>query len=189
MARQALLKYLPPRGFLHRLARLFVELALAGRFAFVVELLALHQGDFGLDVVALEVHRQGNDGEPFGFDPALQFVQLVFVQQQLARPFRLVVFAIAMAVVTDVDADQESLATAKLDETVLQLDFAAAGRLHFGAGQGHAGFEAVVDVIFMQGLPIAGNRAAVALLRLLQRRSSCLPVLSRSNVDSNPGQA
>jgi hypothetical protein len=53
--------------------------------------------------------------------------------------------------------DQERLAVADLDETILELDLAAPGGFDLGAEQLDSGLEAVMDVIFMESSSVAGQ--------------------------------
>src|SRR6202040_2732879 len=107
-------------SLLDRRRRLAIELLALLGLALVVELLALGQGDLDLDPVALEIDRQRHHGVSLEEGAAEEALDLAPLQQQAARALGQVVLAVAVAVRTDVGADQERLPVAELDEAVLQ---------------------------------------------------------------------
>src|SRR5712692_8067404 len=98
---------LPP--FFHRGGDLAIGLPCLLRGPFVVLLLAADDGDLRLDAISLEVKAEGNDRESFFDRLDEQLLDLAAVQQQLARPLRVMVLAIAVRVGRDVCAEEESL--------------------------------------------------------------------------------
>src|ERR1035437_10358992 len=90
------------------------HVALADRFALVVEVLALGQGelDLGARPWPRKVHPGRHQRQPTLSRAAEQAVDLLTVQQQLARPLRIVVGIRRRAVRGDVYADQPQLAVA-----------------------------------------------------------------------------
>ena len=69
-------------------------------------LLAVRHGDFNFRESALEVHPQGHEREPLLCRFGRETGNLPTVQQQLPRPFRLVVEAVAHRVFGDFAADE-----------------------------------------------------------------------------------
>src|SRR4029453_10202562 len=76
----------------------------------IVELLAARQGELDLGPPATrDVQPERADRLPPGLGRAEQLVELGWMEQQLARPLRLVVVAVALLERRDVRADQPRL--------------------------------------------------------------------------------
>src|SRR4051794_2678179 len=120
----------------HRALHLAFGLALADRLALVVDVLAAGEGDLDLGVWALEVHARRHDGETAFADPAGEAIDLLAVQQQLARAIRLVVLARGGLVVRDVQVVQPQLAVGRERRVaVAHLGAVGAQRLDLGPAQ------------------------------------------------------
>src|SRR5216684_7658004 len=104
---------LPP--FLHRGGDFAIGFPCLLRGPFVVLLLAADDGDLRLDAISLEVKAEGNDRESFFDRLDEQLLDLAAVQQQLARPLRVMVLAITVRVGRDVCTEEESLPLPKDD--------------------------------------------------------------------------
>src|SRR5437667_5779200 len=94
-------------GFALELA---APVALGNCAALVVDLLAATDPELELGSPVPDVEAQGDDGQALGLGAPDQLGDLVLVQEELSRPARLVVVAIALLVWRDVGADQPGLA-------------------------------------------------------------------------------
>src|SRR4051812_10756938 len=95
-------------------------LPLGERVALVPRLLALGQGDLDLGPAVEEVQRERDDREPLLADLALDLVDLLAVEQQLALAPRGVVGPGALGVLRDVHVVQPGLAAVDVHEPVDQ---------------------------------------------------------------------
>src|SRR6185436_610601 len=152
-----------PAAPLDRCLGLAVQLLLALGLPLVELLLPLGEADLQLDPVPLEVDRQRDDGEPLELGAAEQAVDLPPAQEELAHRLRRVVLPVAVAVGADVGADQVGLLVAELDVAVLELHPPLARRLDLGAAQLDPGLEGLEDLVVVQGAPVGGQWAALAL--------------------------
>src|SRR5712671_6864242 len=95
---------------------LALPVAVLDRLALVVRLLAGDQRDLDLGAAArIEIDLQGHDGTALALDGADQLADLLAMQQQLARPPRLMIEAVARGVFRDVGIDQPGLAAFLFD--------------------------------------------------------------------------
>src|SRR5690606_31609755 len=119
------------------LAQGSLDLALAvpraQRLPLVVLLLTARHRDLDLGDPARQIHLQGDDGEPFLLDAAQQAIDLLAMEQQLARAQRLVPEVTRLIVGGDVRVNQPQLAVARLDVALPQVDVPGANRLDLGA--------------------------------------------------------
>src|SRR3984893_11700393 len=152
----------------HRPVRFPLQLAVADRVAFVVQLLALDERDLRLRARPLEVEREGDAGDAPGRDGARPAFQLAPVQQQLPVPFGGVVRPGGGAVGRDVHADQVGLPGAELNVRILELRASFAKRLDLRARQHEACFGPVLDEILVKSLAVGGDR--LSLLFFLRGR-------------------
>src|ERR1700722_11649894 len=76
------------------------------------------------------------------------------MQQQLAPPGWLVIFAISMRVLADVSVQQPGFVAGHFGKAVLELDFAVLGRFDLGSGEGQARFIPLQQMVVMPGLAI-----------------------------------
>src|SRR5215212_8720419 len=95
-------------------AALAGPVALLLALAFVVQLLALGERnlDFGAAFV-VEIDFQRHDCHALALDRADQLVDLALMQQELARPLRLMVVTAGLLVLRDVGVEQPQLAIAR----------------------------------------------------------------------------
>src|SRR5262249_53956876 len=124
---------------LHCRARLAVYLSLPDGLALVVRLLAAGQADGELDLPALEIQAERNQGHSLLDGVPDEFPGLLAVQQQLAAPRRLMLGVAAVCILRDVDVVDEDLAALDARVAVAQVDAALADRLHLRALQDDAG--------------------------------------------------
>ena len=105
----------------------------------------------------VEIDRQRHERQPLAGDRAVQLGDLAPFEQQLARPARLVVEAVAVAVFGDVAVDQPDLLA--LDRRIAFGDraLAVAKRLHLGPGERDPGLEPVLDEIVEARAPVLGD--------------------------------
>src|SRR5689334_16928407 len=95
-------------------AALARPVALLLALALVMQLLAPGEGDLDLGAAfVVEIDFQRYDGHALALDRADQLVDLALMQQELARPFRLVVEAAGLLVLRDVGVEQPQLAVAR----------------------------------------------------------------------------
>src|SRR5437763_7006287 len=129
-------------------------LPLGQRHPLVVLPLAATYSQLQLDAPLLLVQLQGNERHA-GF-PRLpgQVPDLAAVEQELPRPGRLVVVAVALIVGGDVRVVQPRLAPLDPGVPLPQLDLAGSDRLHFRAGQDQPGLHVFQDVVIVERLAV-----------------------------------
>src|SRR4051794_26732333 len=146
-------------------ALLSAPIALLLAVALVVQLLAFGDRQQELGAAALvEVKLQRDQRHAFALDRAHQAVDLLFMQQQLARPLRLVIEAVGLQIFRDVGVDQPDLAALGIGVGFRDRGLAVADRLDLGAGQRDAGLDRVVDRIVEPRLAILRDDLDGALL-------------------------
>src|SRR4051795_2683662 len=116
------------------------------RLPLVVGPLAARQGDLDLRLAVLEVQRQRHKREPTLLRLADQLRDLLAVQQELARPPRLVVGPRPLVVLRDVRVLQPHLAVLDVRIGIDERRTASAQRLHLGAGQYQARLDDILEV-------------------------------------------
>ncbi len=146
-------------------ADLALGVALRQGVALVVRRLAGAQPDLELGVAVAPVQAHGHDGPPALLGEALHRLDLAAVQEQLARPGRVVVRAVAERVLRDGGLHEERLAVADHAVGLRQRRLAAAQRLHLGAGQHQPGLERVGDLVVEPGAPVDRDGVLALLLR------------------------
>src|SRR5690606_8327205 len=142
----------------HRAAHLALGIAFLHVLTLVVHLRAACKSQCDLDVAALRVQIQCHESQPLLLCCPDQPAQFPFREQQLARPRRVEVPPVRGVVGRHVHAVQPCLAVVDARERLGQAGLAVTDRFHFGAGQHEARLEALHDVIFVQRLPVPGER-------------------------------
>src|ERR1700730_11062085 len=141
---------------------LALPVAILDRLALVVGLLAGDQGDLDLGAAArIEIELQRHDGAALALDGADQLVDLLAVQQELARPARLMIEAVARGVFGDVGIDQPGLAALLGDIGFGDRAAPPAQRLDLGAGQRQPSLEGLLDEVVVPRLAVLGHHRAV----------------------------
>ncbi len=90
-------------------------------------------------------------------DGAVELADLARVHQQFARPFRLVVEAVAVAEFGDVGVDQPHLPVLQLGIGLGDRPLALAQRLDLGPGERDPRLDDVVDEIFIARAAVLGD--------------------------------
>ena len=132
-----------------------------------MQFLALGHRQQQLGPAALvEIQLQQNQRHALPIDRAHQLVDLLLVQQQLARPLRLVVEAVGLQVFRNIGVDQPYLAVLGIGIGFRDRGLAVAQRLDLGAGQRNPGLNRIVDRIVETGLAVFRNYLDGALFLL-----------------------
>src|SRR5215218_9222900 len=126
--------------------------------ALVVGALAPGQAQLDLDQLALEVQPQRHQGEPALGDLAGELVDLAAVQQQLARPRRLVALVAGVGVGGNLHM-QHHVAALDRGVGVLQRRLALPQGLHLAAAQHDAGLDGFDDLVVVAGTAVGRDRA------------------------------
>src|SRR5215213_4060175 len=148
---------------------LALPVAVLDGLALVMRLLAGDQGDLDLGAAArVEIDLQWHDGAALALDGAYELVDLGAMQQELARPARLVIEPVARGVDRDVGIDQPGLAALFRHVGFSDRAAAAAQRFHLGAGQCEPGLEGLLDEVVVPRLAVLGHYRAVQLRFLCQ---------------------
>src|SRR5258708_4813842 len=157
------LELLSPRP--QQAALLPAPVALFLALALVVQLLALGHRQQQLGAAAfVEVKLEWDQRHAVAIDRAHQLVDLLPVQQQLARPLRLMVEAISLQIFRNISVDQPDLAVLGIGIGFRDGGLAVADRLDLGAGQRDARFHRVLDRIIEPGLAVFGDDLDRALV-------------------------
>ena len=146
---------------------LLLAVGLAGgqRLALVPGLLALGERDLDLGAPVLEVQGGRDDGEALLVDLALDLLDLVAVEQQLALASRGVVGPGALGVLRDVHAVQPRLVPLDVDEPVDERRASFPQRLHLRADEHQPRLVGVIEVEVVAGAPVRRDQLAPLLLR------------------------
>src|SRR5690606_3479203 len=145
-------------SFTHQPRLCALPVALLDRLPLVVGLLALRQRQLDLGPsAAVEVDRQRDHRHPLALDRAEQLFDLALVQQQLPRPARLVIEAVAVTELGDVRVDQPGLAIAHLGVALGDRALAEAQAFHFGAAERDPRLERFLDEVFEPCAPVLGD--------------------------------
>ena len=83
------------------------------------------------------------------------------MQQQLARPARLVIEAVGLQIFGDIGVEEPDLAALLARIALPDRRLAAAQRLHLGAGQRDAGLEGLADLVVEARLAVVGRDLVV----------------------------
>ena len=136
--------------YLHVAVHLALGILQLEGFALVVLLLTPGQGDIDLGQPAVvNKEAEGDNGKPLLLRLALQLVELLALQQQLAVALGVVVVVRSPPVLGDVHAAHEQLAAVEVAVGIHQAGLAGAYRLDLGARQhdsGRVGLEELVVV-------------------------------------------
>ena len=89
-------------------------------FPLVEEFFASGQTDFDLDFPVFEVHFRWDQGKALFPGPAIEPLDLPFMQQKLARPERIMVVAVSVCVGTEVKYEAENLQIDDMGEAVIE---------------------------------------------------------------------
>src|SRR5690606_30671096 len=134
-----------------------LPVALLDRLALVVGLLALGQRQLDFrPPFAVEIDAERDQRHALALDRADHLLDLALVEQQLARPLRLVVEAVAVAELGDVGVDQPSLAAAHFGVALGDRALARSQTLHLGARERDARLERLLDEILEPRAPVLG---------------------------------
>lgn len=111
--------------------------------------------NFGPTVFEIELSR--NQRDPFFLEVTLKPGNLLFVEQELPRPFRLVIFPISLFIWRYVHLKQPYFAVYNATKRPLEVRLAVADRLNFGSGQHQARLHWITQMVIVPGAPVAGN--------------------------------
>src|SRR6478609_3444968 len=142
-----------------------VRRTLGDRLTLVPGLLASGERDLDLRAAVAEVERQRDDGETLLRHAAVDLLDLLLVQEQLALAPRGVVGPGALGVLRDVHGVQPRLAVLDVDEPVDQGRPTLTQRLHLGAHEDQAGLVGVLDVVVVPRLLVLRDELAPLFLR------------------------
>src|SRR5438445_1972969 len=145
--------------------------ALGDRLSLVVLLLATRESYLHLRVVARKVHAQRNERISLLAHLADQARDLLAVQQQLARPHRLVVHDVGLLVRRDMHVLQPRRVAAAVDsyEPIAEVRGSVAHRFDLGPGELDPSLELLVYEVVVVSAPIDRNVALALILPLRHR--------------------
>src|SRR5487761_1249712 len=119
------------------------------RLALVPELLATGEAELQLDAVPLEVDAHRDQREALLGHLGAEVLDLATVEEQAAAALWIVVLAISLRVLGDVDAEHPRLAVLDADIALAQLGTAVPERLDLGAGELDARLERLEDRVLV----------------------------------------
>src|SRR5947209_494657 len=128
-------------------------------FALVMHLLAFGERDFDLRAAAsVEIEPQRHDSHALPLHALCELGNFARLQQEFARPFRLVIEAIAREIFRNVGVVEPHLA-ASVDAGITLGDcrFAGAQRLHLRAGERDARLEFLADLVIVASAAVVGD--------------------------------
>jgi two-component system response regulator RegX3 len=131
--------------------------------ALVAQLLTPPQSDLDLGPAVLEVETCRHERQASLAHPTGETIDLAPVEQQLAIPLRIVVRDATLVIGGDVETDEPELTTALLGESLLKRDPPLAQRLHLGAREHEACFDALEQLVLVTGTPVVGDQPRALL--------------------------
>src|SRR5215218_7662487 len=126
--------------------------------ALVVGPLASGQAELHLDQLVLEVDAQRDQGQAALLDPRRQLVDLLAVEQELARPGGLMALVAGVGVGGDLHVEDD-VAVLQHGVGVLERGLALAQGLDLAAAQDHPGLDGLEDLVVVAGAAVGGHRA------------------------------
>src|SRR5437868_3503482 len=148
---------------------LSLPVALLHRFALVIHLLAPRERQLDLgSAAAVEIERQRDEREALAGHRAVELGDFPVLEQQLPRPPRLMVEAVAVAIFGDMAVDQPDLGALGGGIALGNRTLALAERFHLGAGQLNSGLEPFLDEIVEARAAVFGHD--LALVERLRKR-------------------
>jgi len=139
---------------LHRSVHLALGVALRDGRSFVVAVLAAGEGELDLDVPALVIHAQRDQGVARLLGSLRELRDLAGVGQKLPRSNWIVVEAVAGVVWRDVRVVEPKLAALDSRVRLAEVDFSLANGLDLGPRKGDAHLERFKDGVFVKGSTI-----------------------------------
>ena len=118
---------------------------------------------------ALQVHFERDERVALFLDLGRQPQDFLFVHQELAGAFRLVVEPVSERIQRDVDAVRQQFAAFDPGETVLQLHAVLAAALHLGPDEHDARLAGLHNLVVVERLAVAGDDGVVAVLVFVLR--------------------
>src|SRR5262249_32856405 len=111
-----------------------------------------------------KVDREGNQRQPLLLGGGRELAEFPFLQQQLARPPRLVVLDVGLRILGDVAAEEPQLAVADAGVGLVERALVVPQALDFGPLEDDAALELVENVVFVRRLAVAGDDLGSARL-------------------------
>ncbi len=133
----------------HRLANLFAVGCTFELLPLVIKVAALRQANANLDAASQEVNVERNQREALLLGTFSKLVKFAFVNEQLARPLRLVIHQVGLRVFVNVGSDQPQLPVANARVSFFDRNLRVANTLHFAADQRDPAFQLVDDVVLV----------------------------------------
>ncbi len=129
-----------------------IQISFFGRSALVMQLFAPAEGDLHLHQVSPEVHRGGDEGEPFLLNPPSQAFYLLLVGQKTPRTLYVVVMDVAVGIGLDVQTNECQHVAFDGHVRISEAETPVSQALHLGSHQGDATLQVfdylVVEVCF-----------------------------------------
>jgi hypothetical protein len=152
-----------PVSFLHHPFHFPLRLLRLDRLPLVIGLLALGKTDQHLGLAAHEIDLERDEREPFLRYLPGDLSDLFFMQQELARPERLVVCNVAMCIRADVRVEKVHLFIPDDGVAVRQVCEPQAQGLDLGALQRDAGLNGLLDEVVVVRLAVRSDRGVLFL--------------------------
>lgn len=156
---------------------------------FFVLSFAFGQGDFQFGpTLVVEIDAKRNNGEAFGADLFLKFVDFSPIQQKFSDSLRFMVENIGIGVGADVGADQKGLAVFEIDEGIFEVDPVVAQRFDFRSGEDQPGLQFVYDFIVVKCFAIDGYNFHGFFANRLAYFGESGKGLGKKEIESTPEQ-
>jgi hypothetical protein len=149
---------LAPVSRLQHLRYLALGVFLLHIFALIVHLLAFSKAYLDLDQSVLEIESERNGRVTLFTNPAINPVNFLAVEQQLAITVRLMILAIAEFIVRNSEVMQIGLPVTHQHEGFIQTGLAGAQRLDLCTLKDHAGLQFLFYEVIVVGLLVIADQ-------------------------------
>src|SRR5437667_6873629 len=144
-------------ALLRRSLEVAAGVALGDGAALVIRLLALGDANLELRHPVADVELERHEREPLRLGAPDQLGDLVAMEEQLARPSRLVVVPVSLLVWRDMRPDQPCLPLLDPGVRLGQVDTPGTDRLDLCSGERDAGLERLLDGELVAGAAVDGD--------------------------------
>ena len=152
-------------------------------FAFVVDVLASAESHLHLDTPLLEVERERNQSQSLRLDAFGETADFLFVHQQTATPFCLMVELVRLCVWRNVNSDGEEFAVFVVDVAVREAHAVVAAAFDLGTHEFDARLHCLQDFIVMACLAVLGDVCIEGRCHFCERTTAAMNTILKEHIE------